>query len=144
MTMKFKKCSILLNEDTYQTKNLKETKQSYKSTILFLYYHVARNSCGILFFADRLYFVFCRNKFLRLGTIGVPCWESIVVIFRSTQYPALIIFLFLLRSVTQTYIFKECHSVRQYFIVYRFWIKETSRNWTDTISVLYFCVVNLS
>ena len=139
MTMKVKKCSILLIEDTYQTKNLKERKQSYKSTILFFIL-----PCGTKFLRE---FIFCRSAIfcvLRLGTIGVSYWESIFAIFRSTQCPALIIFLFLLRSVTQTYILKEYHSVRQYFIVYRFWIKETSRNWTDTISVLYFCVVNLS
>ena len=124
---------------TWKKQNSHTNRQFY-----FLYYHVARNSCGSLFFADRLYFVFCRNKVLRLGLIGVSYWESIFAIFRSTQCPALIIFLFLLRSVTQTYIFKEYHSVRQYFIVYRFWIKETSRNWTDRISVQYFCVVNLS
>ena len=118
--MKFKKCSTLLHEDTYQTKNLKERKQSYKSTILCFILPCGTKFLREFIFADRLYFVFCRNKFSRLGTIGVSCWESILQFSESTQYPALIIFLFLLRSVTQAYIFKEYYSVRQYFIVYRF------------------------
>ena len=53
MTMKFKKCSILLIEDTYQTKNLKERKQSCKSTILFFIL-----PCGTKFLRE---FIFCRS-----------------------------------------------------------------------------------
>ena len=108
--MKLKKCSILLNEDTYQTNNSKERKQSYKSTILFFIL-----PCGMKFLlefilAERLYFVFCRNKFLLLGKIGVSCWESIFAIFRKYPIPSIDnIFVFIEKCNTNIYFRRILH-----------------------------------
>ena len=40
-------------------------------------------------FADWRFFVFCGNKFLRLGPIGFSCWKLIFSIFRKYPVPSI-------------------------------------------------------
>ena len=42
-----------------------------------------------LIFADWRFFVFCGNKFLRLGHIGFSCWKLIFSIFRKYPVPSI-------------------------------------------------------
>ena len=77
--------------------------------------------CGTKFlrefiFADWRFFVFNGNLFLRLGQIGFSCWQLNSQFLESTQYPALIIFSFLLSTCNRSTYFQ---TINQYFIVYR-------------------------
>ena len=51
---------------------------------------------------------------MRLGQIGFSCWGLIFAISESTQYPALIIFSFLLSTCNRNTYFQTILSVRQF------------------------------
>ena len=61
-----------------------------------------------------LFFVFCGNQFLRLGKIGVSCWESIFATFRKYLMPSIDnVFVFIEKCNRNTYFQRilQCTSV---------------------------------
>ena len=80
-------------------------------------YRVTRNYCGSLFLRIGDFLCFVGTKFLRLGQIGSFCWELTLRFSESTQYPALIIFSFLLSTCNRNTYFQ---TKNEYFVVHRF------------------------
>ena len=73
---------------------------------------------------------------MRLGQIGFSFWELFFAFFRKYQYPALIIFSFLLGTCNINTYFQI---INQYFVVFgKLWLNR------HDFLVLYFCVANLS
>ena len=107
--MKFKKCSILLNEDTYQTKNLKERKQSYKSTILFFYTTMWHEILAGVYFCRSAIFCVLKEQIFAIRND----WCFLLAIFRKYPIALIIFFVFIEKCNTNIYFQRilQCTSV---------------------------------
>ena len=91
-------------------------------------------------FADWWFLLYCRELIFVIRTNWFSCWELIFAISESAQYPALIIFSFLLTTFNwkKTYF----QTINQYFIVYRFvpkWKRQAVIEQTAFLTTVFLC-----
>ena len=101
---------------------------------LNLSYRVARNFCGLAISCvlRELIFAITRDWFFLLG-INCCGFQG------STQYPALIIFSFLLSTCNRNTYFQ---TIKQYFVVYRFvseWKRQVVIEQTRFLGIVFLC-----
>ena len=88
---------------------------------------------------------FCGSSFLQIGDFmcfagtkeGFSCWELIFAIFRKYPVPSIDNKFVFIEYMQQKYIFLNNKPVFLW-IPFCFWVKETSCDWTDTVSNTVF------